>query len=77
MLSAGLGVAYLPTFIVAPALAEGRLLPLLEDWCPAETGIYALYPPTRFVSRRVRDFIDFLGERFQGTPYWQRFRENT
>jgi DNA-binding transcriptional LysR family regulator len=33
---------------------------------------YAVYPPTRHLSYRVRAFIDFLVERFAGTPQWDR-----
>ena len=31
---------------------------------------YAIYPPTRHLSRRVRSFIDFLRARFEGAVYW-------
>ena len=66
-----------PDFIVHGAIERGELVPLLTDWHWPALNVYAIYPPTRFVSRRVRDFIDFLGERFKGTPYWQSFRERT
>jgi hypothetical protein len=29
-----------------------------------------LYPPTRYVSVKVRVFIDFLVARFAGRPHW-------
>jgi DNA-binding transcriptional LysR family regulator len=52
---AGFGLVILPSFIVWKDLAAGR---------------YAVYPQTRYLSQRVRSFIDFLKERFSGTPYW-------
>jgi DNA-binding transcriptional LysR family regulator len=35
-------------------------------------GAYAVYPRTRHLSARVRAFVDFLAERFAGTPEWEQ-----
>lgn len=43
---AGLGIALLPEDEVAAPLADGRLLRVLQDWCPPFDG-YHLYYPTR------------------------------
>ncbi len=67
---AGHGVIMEPDFIVHGAIERGELEPLLEEYRWLQLGIYALYPSTRFLSRRVRDFVDFLTERFAGVPYW-------
>lgn len=72
----GRGIAMEPDFIVHEAVESGALIPLLTEWSWPKLNVYTLYPPTRFVSRRVRDFIDFLGERFAGQPYWQEFRDS-
>jgi len=29
-----------------------------------------VYPSNRLLAPKVRAFIDFLAERFSGTPYW-------
>ena len=71
----GQGVVMEPDFIVYRAIEAGHLVPLLRDVNWPELGIYAVYPPTRFLSRRVLEFIEFLTERFHGTPYWQRCLE--
>ncbi|HBL5331663.1 TPA: LysR family transcriptional regulator [Enterobacter hormaechei] len=42
----GLGLAYVPEDAVQDALAESRLVRVLEAWCPAFTG-YHLYYPSR------------------------------
>ncbi|WP_459206701.1 LysR family transcriptional regulator [Pseudomonas sp. MLB6B] len=44
---AGLGVAWLPEEEFAPHLEEGRLVRVLEDWCPAFAGYYLYYPSRR------------------------------
>lgn len=67
---AGLGIAIEPTFILYEAIANGQLVPILTDFKWPEIGAYAVYPQTRYVSARVRAFIDHLVERFAGEPYW-------
>jgi len=61
---AGLGLAYLPTFIVGDALAEGRLVSVLEDCCPPPAAVYAVYPQHRQTSLAVHAFVDFLRSSF-------------
>ena len=70
---AGAGVAIEPTFIVHRAVADGRLVPILTDVAWPEIGAYAVYPQTRYLSARVRAFIDFLDQRFSGEPYWDQW----
>jgi DNA-binding transcriptional LysR family regulator len=68
----GLGIVMQPTFIASEAIRRGNLVPILEDYTWPVTPAYALYPPTRHLSYRLRAFIDFLAERFSGTPQWDR-----
>ncbi len=70
--SHGLGVVIQPTFLAAEAIRRGNLVPILEDYEWPTTPAYVVYPPTRHLSYRVRAFIDFLAERFAGTPQWDR-----
>jgi DNA-binding transcriptional LysR family regulator len=65
-----LGIALLPTFIAGADLQEGTLTTLMPDYRPPEIAVYALYPPNRHLTAKVRLFIDFLVERFGGRPYW-------
>lgn len=44
---AGLGIAYLPEEEFEPHLWEGRLMRVLEDWCPPFPGYYLYYPSRR------------------------------
>ena len=43
----GLGLAYVPEGAVQDALAESRLVRVLEAWCPAFTGYHLYYPSRR------------------------------
>lgn len=68
---AGLGVVALPTFLVYQDLQAGRLLPILRDYrWGGSPDAHAVYPPTRYLSARVRTLVDFLVEWFEGEPYW-------
>jgi DNA-binding transcriptional LysR family regulator len=71
----GLGIAMQPTFIAGDAIAQGDLVPILTDYQWPVTPAYAVYPPTRHLSYRVREFIDFLAAHFSGLPYWDKGRD--
>ncbi|QDH74586.1 LysR family transcriptional regulator [Brevundimonas sp. M20] len=44
---AGMGLGFLMADVVAPAIAEGRLVPVLEDWRPPFPGYHLYYPSRR------------------------------
>lgn len=71
---AGLGIALLPTFIVGADIQAGRLKPLLTQFEPAASAVYAVYLPTRYLAPKVRALIDFLLEKFGSEPYWDQAR---
>jgi DNA-binding transcriptional LysR family regulator len=62
---AGLGIMLLPAFFVRAELGNGALVQLMPGVEPPPLGLYAVYPPTRFVPAKIRLFIDFLAERFK------------
>ena len=65
MAVAGLGIARLADFMVARAVREGALVPLLVDsHVPESFPIHALTVPGRHRAPRVKAFIDFLAEQF-------------
>jgi DNA-binding transcriptional LysR family regulator len=68
----GLGISILPTFTVGKDLQSGRLRAVLTEYTPSERNLYAIYLPNRHLSAKVRVFIDFLLERFEPPPYWDR-----
>lgn len=64
----GLGIAQLPTFIVAPALARGDLVTVLDAFRPATSSVHAVYPQHRQSSLLVRLFVEFLQRNFADAP---------
>jgi DNA-binding transcriptional LysR family regulator len=63
---AGLGLILLPEFIVAPALASGELMTVLDEWQPSSLNLNALYPQHRQRSEVNRVFMTFLQEKLAG-----------
>lgn len=63
---AGYGLVQTPYYHVAQQLAVGRLRQVLRDVPPPRLPLTALYPPQRHLSTRVRVFVDWLVELFDG-----------
>lgn len=61
---AGGGIAMIPAFIVEQALDDGRLVQVLPQHSTLEFSLLAIYPHRKYVSRKVRCFIDFILEKF-------------
>jgi DNA-binding transcriptional LysR family regulator len=67
---AGMGLAVLPTFMIAGDLAAGRLRPVLaSSFEGVALGVYAVYPQVRRAPPKVRAFVDALVAHFR-TPRW-------
>lgn len=56
----GIGLAYVPEELVAPYLADGRLVEVLADWCPVFQGYHLYYPNRRQSSAAFSAFVDAL-----------------
>jgi len=63
----GLGITLLPDFIVEEALADGRLVRVLENFERAPMTLFALYPSRRHVPAKTRRFLEYLSEHLGGT----------
>jgi DNA-binding transcriptional LysR family regulator len=61
----GLGVAYMPEDQVLTQVAEGRLIRVLEDWCPRFPGYHLYYPSRRHSSPALTLLIEKL--RYRGS----------
>ena len=60
----GLGLAWLPEDQVLTHIAEGRLIQVLEDWCPTYPGYHLYYPSRRHNSPALALLIEAL--RYRG-----------
>jgi DNA-binding transcriptional LysR family regulator len=69
LLQAGQGMCDVPILFVVDELARGALVEVLPKCERRETGLYALYPPTRHLLPKVRRLLDLLVERFARPPW--------
>lgn len=60
------GIALLPDFIVGEEIRNGSLRTLLDDYCPSDIALCAIYPRYRRQSTKTRLFIEALVEAFGG-----------
>jgi DNA-binding transcriptional LysR family regulator len=61
----GFGIAYLPEGEVLPEVHAGRLVRVLEDWCPPFPGYHLYYPSRRQASPAFALVVEAL--RYRGT----------
>jgi LysR family transcriptional regulator, regulator for bpeEF and oprC len=60
----GLGVAALPLVIAAEAAASGALLRVLPRWQLPAVPVHAVFPSSRYLTPKVRAFIDLAAAGF-------------
>lgn len=69
---AGQGIAMLPTYLIGEHLKSEELIPLLTAYQPKiNSALYAIYSPTRYLTAKVRHFLDLLTSSFADPPYWE------
>ncbi|MCB1488730.1 MAG: LysR family transcriptional regulator [Bauldia sp.] len=68
---AGLGLAHVPVFTASAALKSGSIRRILQRFEPEPLGVHAVYPHSRHLAAKVRALVDFLAERYSGTPPWE------
>jgi len=61
---AGFGLSYIPEDLALPHLAAGRLVQLLDDWCPLFPGYHLYYPSRRQPSQAFALLVEAL--RYRG-----------
>ncbi|SFP88328.1 DNA-binding transcriptional regulator, LysR family [Geopseudomonas sagittaria] len=59
----GFGLCQLPDYYVREHLHSGALVALLDQHRPPNTAVWALHPPQRNLSPKVRQLVDFLRQR--------------
>ena len=56
----GMGLVLLPCWMIEQDLADGRFELVLPDVAKLGTELFAIYPSRKYLSAKVRVFIDFL-----------------
>jgi DNA-binding transcriptional LysR family regulator len=71
----GFAIAPMPSMLVAPDLASGRLVRVLEPYVLGEAGVYFVYLGSRLLQPKIRAFRDFMLERCGVVPVRGRKRD--
>jgi DNA-binding transcriptional LysR family regulator len=69
-LASGGGIGVVPTFIAAPHVERGELVPVLAEFAVDRSAITALWPESRRGSPNVKAFVAFLSEIFPAPAPW-------
>lgn len=64
---AGYGLAQLQDYFADSAIAQGKLVSVLDRFKPNIEPIWLVYPQTRHLTPTVRAFVDFLAAQFRAS----------
>jgi DNA-binding transcriptional LysR family regulator len=59
---AGIGIAWVPDYLVADHLAAKRLVQVLAEWSPTFAGLCLYYPANRHPPTALRLFVQAVRE---------------
>ncbi|AMM16943.1 transcriptional regulator [Burkholderia sp. PAMC 28687] len=63
---AGMGLAVVSEWMLAPELASGEVVSVLDDWGLPGVDLWALFPTGRMASAKARAFVAFVEETLAG-----------
>jgi len=66
---AGLGIAYLPDWLIHEHVASGALVPIMPRHLPPPAGAYVISPPGQRPTRKIRVLTELLIEYCDRTPH--------
>ena len=66
----GQGLALLPTFLIGDDLRAGRLTAVLRPFVSSDLPIHAVYAHRKYLSAKVRHFVEFLNGFCGANPPW-------
>lgn len=72
-LAAGGGIGISPTYVAAPYVRRGELLPILTKFAAHRSNITAVWPESRRASPNVKAFLAFVAGVFPSPPPWDEF----
>ncbi|MBW4577243.1 MAG: LysR family transcriptional regulator [Aphanothece sp. CMT-3BRIN-NPC111] len=58
----GMGLAFLPTWLIEDDIAAGHLERVMLDYRLPANMLYAVYTSRKYLSSKVRTFVDFIAE---------------
>ncbi len=76
VVAAGGGIGISPTYVAAPYVRRGELMPLFPEYAVDRSSITALWPESRRGSPNVKAFVGFLEELFPSPTTWDEIVRN-
>jgi DNA-binding transcriptional LysR family regulator len=67
---AGLGIAIMPTFLVADAIVAGELVIVLADHAPKGSMISVIFKPSKRGSQKINALVELLKFRLGDPAIW-------
>ena len=71
---AGVGIALLPAFNCVAEIRERKLERVLPAWSALPTPVHVVYPTARYLSPKVKSFVEHLEQRMTPPPWERRAR---
>ncbi|WP_282110727.1 LysR substrate-binding domain-containing protein [Shewanella algicola] len=68
----GGGIVIQPTFIAGKALAEGKLIRILQGYEPKPVCLYMMYANRQYLVPKVACFIEFVSQYYSTPPSWDQ-----
>lgn len=68
----GAGIARIASYIAAQPVKRGELQMVLTDWMPRGPELFLVYQPSKYLSPRVKTFLQFLSAAFPSVLPWEK-----
>jgi len=69
-----LGVGQLPLMVASDSVKSGRLVQVSPDWAPSPVPVHAVFPGNRYITPKVRAFVDLALARFPSAKAFSDWR---
>lgn len=70
----GFGICHVGAFLVGQYIADGRLIPILQQYCHVEPPICAVYPSKRYLPVKVKLFLELIERTWNKQAIWDQPR---
>lgn len=67
----GMGIGWRSTWEINNELRRGELVTVLDEWALPNYDIQAVYPRQKFLSPKIRYFIEYLKKTYEQPGYWE------
>jgi DNA-binding transcriptional LysR family regulator len=66
----GLGLIYLPGYMLTSDIKKGVLVPVLEEYCDISIDVFVVFAQSHYLPPKIRLFVDYVVTHFSNPEYW-------